>query len=549
MKDIFRLSLAALLAGLICLAPGPWRPQAAWAQDDEYLRDRQAIEELQRAAFAYFWEEGDPNSGMAYEADFGWEKKPVAVGATGFGVAAVVVAVDRGWISRQQALDRLLRITAFLRDQASPPEMRGAFPHWLDGETGQPMHFDQGDNGVDLVETSLLMQGLLIARAYFNGPGPEQKLRQEISHLWEKVDWNWFSNYEENGLYWHWSPQRGYLGLKILGFNECLITYVLAASSPTYPISRKCYDYWTSGRGYRPKTLAGYRVEASLAGGGPLFLAHYSFIGLDPRRLADKYVPGGYYVRNLRQTLANRAYCLWEAPASHRYSEEFWGLTASQIQGGGYAASSPSNDQGTVAPTAALSSLPYTPHYSLQVLHHLRGRLRDKVWGRFGPFDAISLRDDWVSPHYLAIDQLPMLLMAENYRSGLLWSLLMSDPEIQAGLAKVGLAEPKLEPGFPEMVVTLKKEGRQYRPEACDLRRHPDSGLYEVYFHCPEAGQVSLALLGPQGGPPLLSWDLNAQAGRNRLSFPQHHRPDGEILTLRLRQASGQEHDLPVRLN
>lgn len=544
--NFYFFSLPGLVLALFLVWTGP---AAAFSPDEDFLEDQAALEELQRDAFRYFWDDGDPDSGMAYEADFGWETRPVAVGGTGFGVAAVVVAVDRGWITRHQAVDRLLRITRFLRDKASGPEMHGAFPHWLNGETGLPLQFDQNDDGVDIVETSLLMQGLLIARVYFNGPGGEKELRGLITELWERVDWNWFTNNEENGIYWHWSPQRGFSGLKILGYNECLITYVLAASSPTHPISRKAYNYWTSGKGYRPKTVYGYRIEASLPGAGPLFLAHYSFIGLDPRRLSDQFVPGGYYVRNVSQVLSNRGYCLQNAPAANRYSEDFWGLTASQVKDGGYAASEPANDRGTVAPTAALSSMPYTPHYSMEVLANLQGRLRDKVWGRFGPYDAISLRDGWVSPHVLAIDQLPMVVMVENYRTGLLWSLLMSDPEVKAGLARVGLVEPDLASGFPEMVVTLKRDGRKYIPDVCDLRRHPDSGLYEVFYQSPEAGKTSFALTGPDGGPARLRLEVEAVKGRNKLAFPQFQRRTSDILTLTMKNISGAEYSLPIRLH
>jgi len=522
-------------------------PAAAFSPDDDYLHDRAALEDLQKSAFLYFWEGGDPASGMAYEAHFDWEIRPVAVGGTGFGVAAVVVAVDRGWISREQALSRLLKITRFLKDKSPRRELHGAFPHWLDGQSGQALNFGGNDSGADLVETSLLVQGLLMARTYFNGPGPEEELRRDITEIWEDVDWDWFTNKENKGLYWHWSPQKGFSGLKILGFNECLITYVLALSSPTHPISRKAYDYWTSGPGYRPKKVFGYQIEAALPGAGPLFLTHYSFIGLDPRRMADSFVSQGYFIRNLKHVLSNRAYCLQNAPSANRYAEDFWGLTASQIKDG-YAASEPNNDKGTIAPTGALSSIVYTPHYSMEVLHNLRGRLKGKIWGPYGPYDAISLRQDWVSPFYLAIDQLPMVLMAENYRSGLLWQMFMAVPEIQSGLKKAGIQKPELREGFPEAVVTLKKAGRQYVDDAYDLRRHPDSGLYSVPYYCSEAGLVRFSMIGPDGAP-LLSLEQESVQGGNYLQFPQFKRRDSEIIRLEMKTPQGALHSLPLRLH
>ncbi|MDR2827014.1 MAG: beta-glucosidase [Candidatus Adiutrix intracellularis] len=523
----------------------------AFSPDDDYIRDREALDVLEKQAFLYTWEDSDPNSGTTYEANFGWEVRPVSVGGTGFGIIAIVVAVDRNWITREQAVGRLLKITRFFQNTVSRPEWHGAFPHWLNGQTGEIFDFGDGNDVIDTVETSLLMQGLLIARAYFNGPGAEEELRTTITELWKNVDWNWFTDGQENGIFWHWSPKRGFLGLRIKGYNECLITYVLAAASPTHPISRRAYNYWTSGEDYKPKTIFGYRIEASPLGSGPLFLAQYSFIGLDPHHLADKFVTHGYFVRNLTQTLINRSYCLWTAPPQNRYTEDFWGLSASQIQNGGYAASDPNNDHGIIAPTAALSSLPYTPHYSLQVLHNLRTHLKDKVWNFFGPRDAISLRDNWVSPHYLAVNQLPIVAMVENYRTGLLWKLLMSDPEVRTGLNIVGLYEPKLEEGFPEAVVTLKKENRKIVADAYEIRRHPDSGLYVVPYWCAEAGPVHFTVADPNqpDGQPLLEMTPSASAGRNYLYFSQFRRNDGIILTLTMTTLAGGKYNLPLRLH
>ncbi|UQZ90450.1 beta-glucosidase [Deltaproteobacteria bacterium Smac51] len=530
-----------IMMGLIWAAP-----VSAFSPDTEYLHDREALEALGRAAFNYMWEDGDPDSGMAYEADFGWETRPVAVGGTGFGVAALVVATDRGWVGRNEAVERLLRIVTFLRDKAPRAKLHGALPHWLNGSTGETIPFGAQDDWADIVETSLLMQGLLIARAYFNGPGSEEDLRRIITELWQDVDWDWFTNGEHNGLYWHWSPRKGYTGLKILGYNEALITYVLALSSPTKPISQKAYRYWSSGWGYRAKKTFGYRLEATLPGGGPLFLAHYSFIGLDPKRLADKYVPSGYFVRGITQTLSNRGYCLQDAPPQNRYSDNFWGLSASQIKGG-YTASSPLNDQGVVAPTAALASMPYTPHYSMLVLHNLREGLGGRAWGRFGPYDGINLRDEWISPHVLAIDQLPITAMVENYRSGLLWNLLMTDPDIKEGLKKAGLAEPAHKEGFPEVVVTLKKDGGRYVPDAFDLRRHPDTGLYEIPFWRNEAGETTFSLYDPEG-PPLLEITVPSRKGRNKLTFNQFRRKNSTVMTL-LMTVGDKNYELPVRLH
>ncbi|MDR2947526.1 MAG: beta-glucosidase [Candidatus Adiutrix sp.] len=547
LSPAFKVCAATLLSLCLLLAA----PAGAFWADTDYLADRQALDSLQREAFLYMWEDGDPESGMAYEANFGWEERPVAVGGSGFGAAAIVVAADRGWISRDQALSRLLKIARFLTKTAEAhPQWHGGFPHWLSGRTGEVFNYGDGEV-IDTVETALLMQGLLIARAYFNGPGSEAELRGLITKLWHAVEWDWFSNSpeEENGIFWHWSPdpERGYLGLRIRGYNEALITYVLALASPTHPISRKTYDYWSTGPDYRTRTVFGYRLEGTSPDGGPLFLAHYSFVGLDPRRLADKKVPGGYFARNVAQTLSNREYCLTEAPSANQYGPNFWGLSASQIKDG-YTASSPANDQGAVAPTAALSSMPYTPHYSMEVMHNLKSMMNGRAWSWFGPLDGVSPHEGWVSDHYLAIDQLPIVLMVENYRSGLLWNLFMADPEVRAGLDAAGLTPPELKEGFPEAVVTVAKEGRKYVPDAYDLRRHPDTGLYSVPFWCQTAEEVTFTVAGPENAPPLFEQSVKTTPGRNFLTFPQFRRNDGKVLTLTLTTTRGQ-YTLPMRLH
>ncbi len=541
----FFLGLFLFLSCGVCLAEDS--PPQAYRPDSAYLLDRLALDRLQRDAFLYMWEDAHPVSGLVYEFSANGDFQPVALGGTGFGVAAVVVAVDRGWISREQALERLLLLTRFLRDKTARKQLHGAFPHWLDGTTGATLPFGKNDTGADIVETALLMQGLLIARQYFNGPGDEAELRSVITTLWEDIDWNWFTNGEENGLYWHWSPEEGFShGLKILGYNECLIVYLLAAASPTHPISRQAYDYWTSGKGYQPKQLYGYTVEASLAGGGPLFLAQYSFLGLDPRKMADTFVPGGYFLRNVKQTLSNRGYCLYAAPARNKYGPGVWGLTASKVKGG-YAANEPSRDSGTVAPTAALSSMPYTPHYSMQVLGELLGPLRGKIWGKNGPFDAFSPRENWFSDAYIAIDQLPMVGMVENYRSGLLWRLFMNDKDIRSGLLLAGFTEPAFEEGFPEAVVTLVRKGKEYIPDAFDIRRHPDTGLFGIPYWVNEAQTVVFRFAALDGGE-VHTVRVRAKAGRNMLTFPQFMPPDGAVLTLTM-QAGDAVYNLPVRLH
>ncbi len=506
-------------------------PNKNFIADTAYLQDRENLNTLQHDAFLYMWEHSHPSSGMVHEGLFHWEVTPVATGATGFGVAALITAVDRGWVTRDEALHRLMKISLFLRDKTNRKNLHGAFPHWLNGETGETLPFSEMDQGADIVETALLMQGLLMARQYFNGPGSEKELREIITEIWHEIEWDWFTNNEENGLYWHWDIEKGFShGLKVLGNNECLIAYVLAMASPTHPISKTAYNYWTSGKGYQEKMVYGYEIEASLAGAGPLFLAQYSFIGLNPYLMADEFVKDGYYVRNTKHTLSNRGYSLLTAYKGNKYSEDYWGLTASDTRHG-YFASEPKKDKATVAPTAALSSLPYTPHYSLQVLESLLGKHKEKIWGPWGPYDAFSLRYNWYSQSYLGINQLPMVIMAENYRSGLLWNLLMADEDILSGLEKAGIHEPKHETGFPEVVQTLQWNKNHYYKDAYDIRRHPDTGLYQIPFWL-EKNQKVLMQIHDSENNILYEQELLAFEGRNSLSFPQFMPKNSDTYTL-----------------
>jgi len=490
---------------------------------------------LQRDTFRYMWEHTYKESGLAYEDSRNKATGQATIGGTGFGIAAIVVAAERGWVSREDAAARILKIATFLRDKTDRKNLHGAFPHWLDGRTGKTFSFSEKDNGADLVETAFLIQGLLIARSYFNGEEPsEVELRKVATELWHDVDWHWFSRNENNGLFWHWSPEHGFgMDMKISGFNEAMVVYVLALGSPTHPISRETARYWYSTDEYQPKTGNGYTIEAANAYAGCMFLSHYSFIGLDPRRMADSYVRKGYMVRNITHALMNRAYCLESAPAEHQFSEGFWGLTACDIKGG-YRYQSAYNEVGTVAPTAALASMPYVPEYAMRVLWNIHDNYKKKMWGKYGPYDAFSLKDNWFDNSYLAIDQLAIPCMVENYRSGLLWSLFMNVPEVRLGLGRMGVQPLAPTNGFDQVVVPVKKTDLGYQPDALDLRRHPDTGLYTVPFSSENDAVVTFTL-SDASGKVLRRFTREARAGYNELTFEKFFPagPDSYQLTMR----------------
>jgi hypothetical protein len=419
-------------------------------QRQKNLSDTALLELVQKQTFKYFWDFAHPVSGLARERSnvaYEYGSEVVTTGGSGFGVMSVIVAAERGWIKRDTAARFLLKLVSFLSKANS---YHGAFPHWLNGATGQTIPFSRKDDGADLVETSYLFQGLLCARQYFSGDNRiERDLRNRINWLWNDIEWNWFTKGGEEVLYWHWSPNNGWaMNFPIRGFNECLIVYVLAASGEHYPVSSAVYHRgWAQSNFFKNgKTFYNIQLPLGFDYGGPLFFSQYSFLGLDPWGLKDRYAD--YWEQNKAHTLINRAYCIDNPKKWKGFGENCWGLTASDSWVG-YAAHSPTEDLGVITPTAALSAFPYTPQYSMQALKHFYNDLGDKIWGDYGFIDAFSESKNWYAKSYLAIDQGPIISMIENYRTGLLWKLFMSCPEVQHGLQKLGFESPHIKP-LPE---------------------------------------------------------------------------------------------------
>lgn len=406
------------------------------------ISDDALLDTVQRRTFKYFWDFGHPVSGLARERNTSGDV--VTTGGSGFGIMSIVVAVHRNFISRADGLLRMQKIVGFLKNKAD--RFHGAFPHWLDGNTGKVIPFSPKDNGADLVETSFLMQGLLTARQFFDAANTaETNLRNDIDTLWKSVEWNWFTRSNEKVLYWHWSPTYNWdMNFPIKGWNEALITYVLAASSPTFPISKDVYDQGWASNGAIKNGNSYFGIQLPLGPnyGGPLFFAHYSFLGINPTGLTDAYA--NYQTQNTNHTLINYNFCKQNPNGFYGYSDSCWGLTASDDDKSGYLAHEPNNDDGVISPTAALSSMPYTPTESMKALKFFYYKLGDKIFKDYGFVDAFSLQDIWFADSYLAIDQGPIIDMIENYRSQLLWKLFMSCPEVKTGMRGLGFAGPNL---------------------------------------------------------------------------------------------------------
>ncbi|MEO8149004.1 MAG: glucoamylase family protein [Bacteroidia bacterium] len=398
------------------------------------LTDDDLLTEVEHQTFKYFWDFAHPVSGLTPER----ESTPnvVTIGGSGFGVMSILVGIQRNFITRQQGVDRLQTIVSFLQ---TANRFHGAWPHWMNGTTGQVIPFSPNDNGADLVETSYMIQGLLTVRQFLNASDQQENMiKQKIDTLWREVEWDWFTQGGQNVLYWHWSPNLGWaMNMQIKGYNECLITYFLASSSPTHPITASVYHQgWAvSSNMINGNTYYGYTLPLGYPYGGPLFFSHYSFLGFDPRNLSDQYA--NYETQNTNHTLINRAYCIANPLNYFGYSAQCWGLTSSDNQSG-YDAHSPTNDLGVITPTAAIASIVYTPQNSIDAIKFFYYTLGDKLWGQYGFYDAFNATNGWYGTSYLAIDQGPQVIMIENYRTQMLWNLFMSAPEVTVGMNTLG---------------------------------------------------------------------------------------------------------------
>lgn len=423
------------------------KPDTEEVRPESFASDDELLDYIQKVHLNYMWEGAEPTSGLAPERihlDGDYPEKDrsvVTTGGSGFGIAGLLVGIERGFIPRKEGVQRLMKIVDYLQ---RADRFHGVWPHWLYGPTGKVKPFGMKDNGGDLVESCFLMQGLLCVRQYFrNGNEQEKALAEKIDRLWKEMEFSWYQN-GRDVIYWHWSPNYNWeMNFPLEGYNETLIVYILAASSPTYPVPASAYhNGWARSGDIRTESAPyGLPLELKHNGaealGGPLFWAHYSFIGVDPRHLSDRYADYWNVVRN--HALANYRYCVENPKQFKGYGENCWGLTASYSTKG-YAAHCPgNNDLGVITPTAALSSFPYTPEESMRALKYFYAK-GDWIWGKYGFYDAFSESAGWTTPRYLAIDQCTIAPMIENYRTGLLWKLFMSCPEIREGLQKLGFS-------------------------------------------------------------------------------------------------------------
>jgi hypothetical protein len=428
---------------------------AATRDADHLFTDDELLTMLQEETFRYYCDGAHPDSGTALENIPG-DDRIVATGASGFGIMALIVGVDRGFIPPEQGLERMEKIVTFLE---RAPRYHGVWSHFMDGHTGQSLPvFDMVDDAGDLVETAFLMEGLLAARQYFHNDGAGgADIYARITKLWEGVEWDWYKKTRQGeALYWHWSPDFSWhISNRLTGFNEAMIVYLLAIASPTHPVSPDLYyTGWANqvhanigsmtddprpGERYASgKSFYGIKLDVGWTNLQPLFFQHYSFMGFDPHAATDRFT--NYFQNNRNAARINLAYCIANPKHFTGYSAESWGLTAADGPEG-YNPSAPNaeDDRGIMAPAGALASFPYTPEASMAALKHFYRDDGSWLWGIYGPRDAFIEGQHWVSPIYMGLNQAPITVMIENYRTGLVWKMFMSNPEIAPMLDKTGL--------------------------------------------------------------------------------------------------------------
>ncbi len=430
-----------------CSNDGPGY-QEPYIPKSDPLTDEEIMDLVQETIFKYFWDFAEVNSGAAREryhpADPTLNQNVVTTGGTGFGLMSILVGIERGFISRAQGYTRLDKILDFLENA---DRFHGAWPHWIDGNTGNVIPFSSLDNGGDIVETAFLVQGLICIKEYLKNGSPEEvTLSNKADTLWKGVEWDWYTQ-NQNALYWHWSPDLDFsINLKLKGYNETLIAFILGAASPDHAIPTQAYHQGWADNGAIVSGNSQYNFPLILkhAGapnyGGPLFWAHYSYLGLDPTNLSDQYA--NYWDLNVNHTSIYYQYCVNNPKNYTDYGPDCWGLTASYTRNSdgsiGYSAHKPTNDLGVISPTAAISSIPYTPQKSLAAMHFFYSK-KNALLGPAGFYDAFSPEFNyWVAKAYLAIDQGPQIIMIENYRTGLLWNLFMQNKDVQNGLDALG---------------------------------------------------------------------------------------------------------------
>lgn len=414
----------------------------SFANDDEFLTY------IQRQYFRYVWDAALPHSGLSrvrmIDEEPDRDRNTITIGSSGFGIAGVIVGIQRGFVSRKAGIARLEKIVGFLE---RTDRYHGMWPHWINDSSGKTMPFANPaskDNGGDVVESAFLAQGLLVARQYLlQGNKKEKALAARYDKLWKEMEWSWYRKDNQDVVYWHWSPDYGWeKNFPLQGYNECLAVYLLGAASPTYPLSKDTYYKGWERSGAMASDTMLYGIDPIVVHNsgkgavGPIFWSAFSYVGFDPKGLKDEKGID-YFKVCAAQARIQQAYCIANPKGFAGYGANCWGFSAG-YSAKGYKAHSTKTDLGVITPSGTLAAMPFAPEAVLPALKHFYYDLGDRLWGPYGFYDAYVASEDRVVRNYLANNQCAALPMIENYRTGSIWKLFMSAPEVGTALHTLG---------------------------------------------------------------------------------------------------------------
>lgn len=407
-----------------------------------FTNDDQFLEYVQETAFDYFWYLANPNNGLV--PDRTAVGSACSIAAVGFGLTAIGIGVDHGWISRTQAVARVsATLNTFLNGPQGPAVSgtigyNGWFYHFLDMNTA--LRYTSFDTELSSIDTALLLGGILYSKQYFDGTNSDEtSIRTMADAIFNRIDWNWMAR-GTDAVAMGWKPTTGFTNFSDwIGYNEGMIIYVLGLGTATSPLPASAWSKWTSG--YNWSTLNGY----SFVPFPPLFTHQYSHCWIDFRHITDAYMnahDSTYFENSRRATLAQRNYCIANPLGRTGYSSTNWGLTACDtpppVNYGVHGAPPALNDDGTLAPTAPGGSMAFAPEVCLPTLRAMYKQFRTHIWSAYGFKDAFNLNPTWYGPDELGIDEGPIVVMIENYRTQQPWRLFMRNAEVQRGLQRAG---------------------------------------------------------------------------------------------------------------
>lgn len=473
------------------------------------------LDTIQYTAFRFFWDEANPANGLIRDRQNVTTPKnaPCSIASVGFGLTAICIGVDHGWVSREAARDRVLTTlkTFWYAPQGTGNGYAGNFGlfyHFLDMNTATRTW----DSELSTIDTALLLAGIVYVKEYFTSSDSlETLIRNYSDSIYYRMNWDLMRN-GNPGIMLGWKPNTGFSGYgQWVGYSEAMIMYILALGSPTYPVDYSAWQKWTEGYNHNYNYQYGYLYLNF----PPLFGHQYSHCWIDFRGIADEWMKArnlDYFENSRRATLAQRAYSIHNPKGHKGYSDTLWGITASDVPGGYAAHGAPpeQNDDGTIVPTAPISSIPFAPEVVIPVIKNMWNNYRPQLWTKYGFRDAFNLNVNWWGPDVIGIDQGPIIIMIENYRTQSVWNRFMKNADVQRGLAaaKFGpITKVDKEKTLPEDFLLMQNYPNPFNPSTL------------ISYHLPKRTFVSLKVYNLLGKEIATLVHGEQSAGRHDVPF------------------------------